>query len=82
MLESCHATAGPTKICPPGPSVAIFLATDGPLRTKYGAISGPTLPQMVPSLKSCRLVYGDPPCLPSILQSSVSCIHVSVRWLR
>ena len=27
---ACHATDGPPKIGPPGPSVAIFIATGGP----------------------------------------------------
>ena len=31
----CHATNGPPKIGPPGPSSAKYVAVDGP-RTKYG----------------------------------------------
>ena len=30
MEVACHATDGPPKIVPPGPSVAIYLAIDGP----------------------------------------------------
>ena len=41
----CHATNGPPKIGPPGPSMA---AIDGPPRPSMAAIGGPPLPQMVP----------------------------------
>ena len=92
--DICHATDGPPKIGPPGPSVAIFLAIDGPPGPSMAAMDGPGGPSMAPwvvppghrwppSRKSSRLVHDDPrgpPC--HILQSSVSCSHVSVCWLR
>ena len=71
---SCHRWS-------PRPSVANFLAIDGHPGPSMAAMDGPPLPQMVPSQKSSRLIHDGLPCLPSILQSSVSCIHVSVRWL-
>ena len=93
-LGVCHATDGPPKIGPPGPSVEIFLAIDGPPGPSMAAMDGPGGPSMAPwvvppghrwspSRKSSRLVHDGPrgpPC--RILQSSVSCSHVSVCWLR
>ena len=49
-------------------------------RTIYGTIGGPPGHRWSPSRKSSRLIHDGPPCC--ILQSSVSCSHVSVRWLR
>ena len=45
---ACHATNGPPKIGPPGPSMA---AIDGPPGPSMAAIGGPPLPQMVPPSK-------------------------------
>ena len=66
---TCHATNGPPKIGPPGPSVAIFVAINGPPGPSMAAIDGPpgpsTAPYVVPpchrwspSQKSSWLVYG------------------------
>ena len=33
---ACHATDGPPKIGPPGPSAAKYVAVDGPPRSKCG----------------------------------------------
>ena len=74
----CHATDGP-----PAPSVAIFLAIDGPPGPSMAAMDGPPDHRWSSSQKSFRLVRDGPrgpPC--RILQSSVSCSHVSFCWLR
>ena len=37
----CHATDGPPKIGPPGPSAANYVAVDGPPGTSMAAMDGP-----------------------------------------
>ena len=37
----CHATDGPPKIGPPGPSAAKYVAVDGPPGPSMAAIDGP-----------------------------------------
>ena len=44
----CHAADGPPKIGPPGPSVAIFIATGGPPGPSTAAIDGLPGPSMAP----------------------------------
>ena len=46
----------PPKMGPPGPSVANYVAMDGPPRTICGAVSGPPLPQMVPLKLSLEMM--------------------------
>ena len=64
--RACHVTDGPPKMGPPGPSVANYVAMDGPPdqvrlpqmvpRTICGAVSGPPLPQMVPLKLSLEMM--------------------------
>ena len=42
----CHATNGLPKIGPPGPSIAIFAAMDGPLEPSMVATDGPPGPSI------------------------------------
>ena len=44
----CHATYGPPKMGPPGPSVANYVAMDGPPGPSTGAIDGPPGPSVAP----------------------------------
>ena len=65
-IGTCHATNGPLKMGPPGPSVANYVAMDGPPdqvrlpwmvpRTICDAVSGPPLPQMVPLKLSSEMM--------------------------
>ena len=45
-LWACHATDGPPKIGPPGPSAAKYFAVDGPPGPSMAAMDGPTGPSM------------------------------------
>ena len=64
---ACQATDGPPKMGPPGPSVANYVAMDGPPgpstaaidgppRTICGTVSGSPLPQMVPLKLSLEMM--------------------------
>ena len=44
----CHATDGPPKTGPPGPSVANYDAMDGPPGPSTAAIDGPPGPSVAP----------------------------------
>ena len=44
----CHATDGPPKMGPPGPSVANYVAMDGPPGPSTAAIDGPPGPSVAP----------------------------------
>ena len=48
MGKSCHATDGPPKMGPPGPSVANYVALDGPPGPSTAAIDGPPGPSVAP----------------------------------
>ena len=43
-----HATDGPPKIGPPGPSAAKYVAVDGPPGPSMAAIDGPPGPSVAP----------------------------------
>ena len=45
-VGDCHATDGPPKIGPPGPSAAKYVAVDGPPGPSMAAIDGPPGPSM------------------------------------
>ena len=45
---ACHATDGPPKIGPPGPSAAKYVAVDGPPGPSMAAIDGPPGPSVAP----------------------------------
>ena len=47
-LGYCHATDGPPKMGPPGPSVANYVAMDGPPGPSTAAIDGPPGPSVAP----------------------------------
>ena len=44
----CHATDGPPKMGPPRPSMANYVAMDGPPRPSTAAIDGPPGPSVAP----------------------------------
>ena len=47
--RTCHATDGPPKMGPrPGPSVANYVAMDGPPGPSTAAIDGPPGPSVAP----------------------------------
>ena len=46
----CHATDGPPKMGPPGPSVANYVAMDGPPGPITAAIDGPPGPSVAPQV--------------------------------
>ena len=48
ILMDCHATDGPPKMGPPGPSVANNIAMDGPPGPSTAAIDGPSGPSVAP----------------------------------
>ena len=48
FLECCHATDGPPKMGPPGPSVANYVAMDGPPEPSTAAIDSPPGPSVAP----------------------------------
>ena len=45
---ACHATDGPPKIGPPGPSAANYVAVDGPPGPSMAAMDGPPGPSVAP----------------------------------
>ena len=49
-LKFCHATDGPPKMGPPGPSVANYVAMDGPPGPSTVAIDGPPGPSVAPQV--------------------------------
>ena len=44
----CHATDGPHKMGPPGPSLANYVTMDGPPGPSTAAIDGPPGPSVAP----------------------------------
>ena len=44
-IWSCHATDGPPKMGPPGPSAVNYVAMDGPPEPSTAAIDGPSGPR-------------------------------------
>ena len=48
LIAVCHATDGPPKIGPPGPSAANYVAVDGPPGPSMAAMDGPPGPSVAP----------------------------------
>ena len=46
--RTCHATDGPPKMGPPGPSVANYVTMDGPPGPSTAATDGPPGPSVAP----------------------------------